>query len=422
MNRWTLWRLRRRLLTSHVYAVQEQAALRLGQSADPRAMETLFSALRKDLHPCLEPVVAKALAGFGERVVDRLITIIQDDRGSRRAATMALGEVGDTRAVMSILPLITDNDRRIRLAAIEALGKIKDPRAIEPLWTLFQGRSDHDARWAAIKALGEIGNLRAQQLLVCALMDDTGVSCARTAADLLGQLADEGVLDPSVCIGPLVAALNHADTQVQYAAIEALGKTGDSRAAAALIDIFEDNGDEFHRRWYAARSLGQIGDPSAFGPLSKVLYACVAADPHDWQAYQMKLVVAEALGGLRDERAVESLLQLLKSERNTWIRRATVEGLTKTGNPGAVRPLLQSCADPDTSELAVDGLVRLLTVVSEAIPESDLRDIAGLQNLTQNEYQKTFDDDEGWFVAGQRKVDCARLRSLAQEALSYRAG
>ena len=49
------------------------------------------------------------------------------------AATEALGDIKDKRAVEPIIPELQDKDEYMRETAAEALGKLNDSRAVGPL-------------------------------------------------------------------------------------------------------------------------------------------------------------------------------------------------------------------------------------------------------------------------------------------------
>jgi HEAT repeat protein len=97
-------------------------------------------------------------------------------------------------------------------------------------------------------------------------------------------------------------------------------------------------------RAYAARALGRIGDQRAFGPIVAML-----AEKSDG-SIQMSLL--EALGRLRDERAVEVLLPYLKTPQGVqnrgWLVRMAANALGHIGSEVVTRPLSEVlAADPD---------------------------------------------------------------------------
>lgn len=53
--------------------------------------------------------------------------------GVRRRAAMALGEIGDSRAVGPLVATLKNEDGYVRAEAAKALGKTGDKRAVNPL-------------------------------------------------------------------------------------------------------------------------------------------------------------------------------------------------------------------------------------------------------------------------------------------------
>lgn len=77
---------------------------------------------------------------------------VDDNIGVRIWATSALGDIGDTRAVATLVELMEDDDEGIRQSAIVSLGKIGDKGAIAPLIKALSDE-DTDVRMSAVKAL-----------------------------------------------------------------------------------------------------------------------------------------------------------------------------------------------------------------------------------------------------------------------------
>jgi HEAT repeat protein len=92
------------------------------------------------------------------------------DHSVRFAAALALGKIGDTRAVKPLIRAFQDRDD-IREAAAVALGKIGHPSAVEPLSALLNDTS-WDVRGSAAKALGQIGDAQAVEPLIKALKEN----------------------------------------------------------------------------------------------------------------------------------------------------------------------------------------------------------------------------------------------------------
>src|SRR5439155_9239512 len=96
-----LW-FRLQQLRSLEWKVRSQAAEKLDESKDPRAVEALVEALK------------------------------DKDRNVREAAAGSLGRIGDASAVDALLEALKDYDQCVRRAAADALGMIRDERVILP--------------------------------------------------------------------------------------------------------------------------------------------------------------------------------------------------------------------------------------------------------------------------------------------------
>jgi len=92
------------------------------------------------------------------------------NRAIRQAAAEALGKLGDTRAVGSLIAALQDEDIEVHHAAAWALGEIRDARAVDPLIAALQDE-DVEVRRAAAWALGEIRDARAAEPLMAALAE-----------------------------------------------------------------------------------------------------------------------------------------------------------------------------------------------------------------------------------------------------------
>jgi HEAT repeat protein/thiol-disulfide isomerase/thioredoxin len=123
------------LLNSGALTARSNAAVALGEINDTRAVESLIRALREDKTPEVRERAAWALRQVkDERAIQPLIQAMRDDENwdVRGEATGALSDMGEAAVPFLIEALENDNDG-IRGGAILALGHIGDKRAIVPL-------------------------------------------------------------------------------------------------------------------------------------------------------------------------------------------------------------------------------------------------------------------------------------------------
>lgn len=118
-------------LTRHD-GVARSAARELGRLGDPQAIKPLAALLSVSE---VNQSAADALVKIGGKSVDALADALKgEELTARKLAAAALGEIGDKRAVESLIEVMqNDNEYSVRIAAAKALGELKDDRAI---WVL----------------------------------------------------------------------------------------------------------------------------------------------------------------------------------------------------------------------------------------------------------------------------------------------
>src|SRR5262249_21308455 len=125
-------------------------------------------------------------------------------------------------------------------------------------------------------------------------------------------------------------------------------------------------------RAYAAKALGQIGTRRAYSPI----IALLATETDD--VIRMSLI--EALGGLRDDRAVAILLPYLNAPEQVnraWIIRVAANALGTIGSDSVIGPLTEVLvSDPDWFARlgAAEGLRKIRNPSAAAALRQALKD------------------------------------------------
>ena len=310
----------------------------------------------------------------------------------RKAAAEALGTIGDSRAVETLITALKDEDRRVHGAAAKALGETGDLRAVEPLIPDLKHK-DWYVRKVTASALGQLGwkpdngEIRAWywiaqsnweeavalgspvvEPLIVALKDSYWL-IREGAAEALRQLGwkpdrgengawywiakrnwDMASNHGSAAVEPLITVLGLRG-DIYRGAVKALGKIGDPRAVEPLIAAF--NANRMDDRVEAAKALGRIDDPRVVDFFIAVLDNNNSTDR--WSA-------AKGLGEIGHTRAVEPLIAALKDE-NWEVRKAAADGLGRIGDSRAVKPLLKvrgrKGSEWDVSHAAHMALIRI---------------------------------------------------------------
>lgn len=220
-------------------------------------------------------------------------------------APFARGENAD---VNKLLKQLKDKKSEARARAASALGDTSDPRAVEPLLAAL-GDPASDVRLRAASALGKFR--------------------ARSAVDPLITIVNNTILNNSArdAYGPRSLGL---------AAISALGEIGEPDAVGPFLQAVRSNFvgiDDVKKA--VGNALRKIG-PAALPVLVSSL-----GDKNS----QVQEIAINALGAIKDSRAINPLIATLK-DANAQVERLAAMALVTIGTP-AVEALIAALSDPD---------------------------------------------------------------------------
>lgn len=223
---------------------RHRAAIALGRSGNPKAVDPLVAALA-DQDPFVRSFAATALGNLGDRrAVPPLIKALTDkEMIVRRAAVTALGGLKDADAVDPLIQRLDDESPLVQRAAAEALGDLGDPKAVPFLLKALKSEDLYIRNGAAL-ALSKIGGA-AVPGLVRALGDrDAGPAAAEILRSLNWQPAsDEEKVRFDVARRNIKALLDNWDN-VRKVLLSDTENGDDSRvqnAVYALIGIGRDD-------------------------------------------------------------------------------------------------------------------------------------------------------------------------------------
>ncbi|MFQ5667279.1 MAG: HEAT repeat domain-containing protein [Candidatus Binatia bacterium] len=242
--------------------VVSAAARGLGRMGDQRAVAPLI-ALLKDVRPPIRYAAASALGQLGDRAaVGPLTRMLADDDLAQRVAVLnALRSLGDAAAIPAVLDVAADGNPLLAKRIPFVLAGLYDPERHAAFAARFQD-ANGNVRGAVALALGVVGDARALPLLKQALVDpvpsvrkDTvqalSFVCRADCTRLLRPVAEhdpdpevreaagiglalaQGVAAPGV-LRRLVGGLSHPEIPVRSYAAEGLGLLGASRALEPL--------------------------------------------------------------------------------------------------------------------------------------------------------------------------------------------
>jgi HEAT repeat protein len=228
-----------------------------------------------------------------------------------------------------------------------------------------------------------------------------------TSSAAATELTREGTRGVAALVDVLADA--HSSAEARHRAAIALGQTHDPSAVVPLAAALRDPGDRV-LRMSAAIALGMLGAPEGVLPLVEALgdpalawtptplYAIVrlgtvASDPLLAALSSpnpcLRGQAAEALGRLKEPRALEPFRALLQEDPDARVRWAAVDGLRGLGDRcdrHIARSVLTALQDPDV-EVRISAIDRLANW-------GDATAHASLEHLRDHDHARNDDGDE----------------------------
>jgi len=136
---------------------RHQAVRVLGDLKARGAVEALIEVLRNDNEGIIRSTAAYALGEIGDRrAVGPLADALSQDSQAEFRAAVALAEMGDTRAVDTLIRYLKDELCLTRQEAARTLGHLGNPKALNSLKRISEDDPYAFVREAATKAVNEI--------------------------------------------------------------------------------------------------------------------------------------------------------------------------------------------------------------------------------------------------------------------------
>ncbi len=348
----------------------------------------------------------------------------------RNAAAIALGQLGDERALPSLKPLL-DDEEWIRFSAIEALGKIPEPAVTDFLVAELDRWHDDDLTLIAImEALRNMPSATIIEPLfkliqrsnpyvqieiakaLISVMDDTSLASLdkerslKLRTILSDHLLDEeapeqlimtlalGLLGDTATVSVLaeLAGMTDPDAPLWETIIQALKRINAPEATLELLD----RGDKF------AVMAAEVLSESASPEVNEIIAAKIESVP-----LESKRALAMALARNCTPETRSHLLKLAADQDGHIISYALI-GLAKVGTPDDI-DLIASLLKhpyPDVRQNALNAVIGVKTPRAESVimdliedDQAEIRLLAleGLQKIDSQQFQSQlvclFDDE-----------------------------
>ncbi len=267
---------------------QFAAVKALGQTNDQRVRQSMLEALGKKTPAVRMAALGVLENMADPETFQQVEPLLRDEAPSVRAAAVdAVTLCGGRRAVPSLVKCLKDPSWEVRQASAKALAALGETSAVEGLVQIIQDPDHADVRESVIVALGELGDPRAIQPLVLALLDteNTVRNAASSALYKINRRWDD-TESAHRALPKIKTALKHNDywvcqsaskllqqfnvdvksLQDESANVRLMMKSGPSPVYTLFADLLFDRDRDL--RMAAAVSLGRLREKNATAFLS----------------------------------------------------------------------------------------------------------------------------------------------------------
>lgn len=284
-----------------------------------------FASLLSSADPTVRRVGLLQIVDLADEIPAPFVAATGDrDAGVRVEAAKALEGNAAPEAIRALAGLLADPDGEVAHHAAISLGEILDPAAGPVLLSQLREASG-DARAVL---LGALRKLRYSPALgdAVALSEDASTDVRREAVGVLAYLKE------AAAVPVLLKRLADGDAEVRRIAVGALVFATGADVAAAVGRALGD--PDWQVRQEAAGTLGKLKHSESIPALLGAL---------DDTAWEVRLKAANALGGLRARSALPGLIANLTHSISN-VRKEVATALGAIGDPGAIPALREMLA------------------------------------------------------------------------------
>ncbi|MCJ7580814.1 MAG: HEAT repeat domain-containing protein, partial [Candidatus Aminicenantes bacterium] len=270
-----------------IYARHDMADV-LGDHNLERTIDPLIEIFNdKEMEPIVRRRISNALAKMKSiKAVDPLIKALdEDDQYIREGAVYALGKIGTNRATNILVDLLEDENADVRRTANSMLRSLRPDKkvglllgsleddfiyhsesavnelsalgdiVVDELHKEIISKSDF-IRWQILRILGRIKSEKSVNLFL-ELINDKDEDIRNECAVGLAEIKSD------VSVMPLIKMLDSHNSDIKETAAWVLSEIGSEEAVKPLVNLLDDG----KSGWFAAMSLGKIGNRTAIGSL-----------------------------------------------------------------------------------------------------------------------------------------------------------
>ena len=140
-----------------------------------------------------DAAILASLYAFKVKILDELLS--GDYSKIDASAIKKMPDSSKQQYLDEIILKLEDKNPDKRRSVVMALGRIGDPRAVDALIEVLKEDPDVSVRWNTAVALGSIGDARAVDALIEVLKEDADIVVLRNAIEALGCIGDPRAVD-----------------------------------------------------------------------------------------------------------------------------------------------------------------------------------------------------------------------------------
>lgn len=285
------------------------------------------------------------------------------DKDWRVRKTIVDGFVRDPHpeVVIGLLDCLSDPENAgKRNSATEALIRIGAP-AIEPVIDRLYVAEDVDVRLSLVNLLGDLRNADGFRTLLELLPGEKDINIASSMVSSLGKYRDAAALPH------LIPCLQREDLWLKFHVVEALGEIGDRAALPAVLPLYAEKS----LRKPVLESIGKIADvgtvPFLLGIIAgeerlnltalRALVRIAEASKPRIVEQSERLLIQRKFRESFPAQKIPALIDHLHTTPKRDVRNFILKFLGWSADPRALPILLAFLPQPDTAEVAAQGLI-----------------------------------------------------------------
>ena len=306
------------------FLVKKEVISVLGNAGDREFVIPIAKELESPFSAVREKAIFYLRSIGDDRMFPYIVKLSENkDPVFRVYALDALTSLYDFRLLNTVQSLLQDENKSVRILAIQCVQKNSIDKLFPVIRTLAASDSDNEVRIEAITAIGKLNDAGALNVLLKTINNDAVEIRLSTVQVLYKMRMKQSLRSVSDRLAM------ESDNQIKNICIDMMIEMKDGGGLRGLERevMFEEY---LPLRIKSVYALGVVGGPKVSGILVKAL-----AD----KDYKVRAETCGALSGNRDKTVLNSLLAVIKSDDERYVRLAALYAIEKTRDKSTIIPL-----------------------------------------------------------------------------------